>query len=104
MIVPSRSVAISRGRLSNRLKAIHIQEGAKRLRHRHRTILVLMILKDRNDHPGDGNESAIEGGYWFRALTIFHADIESARLELGAIRSRSHLTKGALRRDPRFTN
>src|SRR5215467_11962993 len=76
--------------------------GLQHRRERHRTVVALEVLEDRNEGPSDREAGAIEGVHRGRALaargavTRFHP----LRLECPAIRAAGYLAIGALSRQP----
>src|SRR5690606_30997253 len=88
--------------LRDRVQHVLAHERAERLRHHHGTVLLLVVLQDR-DNPPRGGQRAVERGHEPRlAVSVAVADVETAGLELGAVRRGRELAVAALAGKPRL--
>src|SRR5690606_21411046 len=79
-----------------------LQVGLEGGRDAHGAVGLLVGLEDRDDGARDRHERAVERGHRGRAVLAAGADVEAARLEVGAVRGRGELAVLALARDPRL--
>src|SRR5690625_285175 len=101
-----RSVGVSSGPEASGVISGHDLEdlassqiGAQAFGDHHRAVGLLVVLEDRGDEAG-GGQGAVEGGDGAQAVLGALADVQPARLELGAVRGGGQLAVGLLTGHP----
>src|SRR5690606_5340181 len=80
------------------------QERPQHRWHSHASVLILILLADRDERTTHGETRTIESVHvtrlFFRSGAV--ADLSSSRLEVGKTRAAGNLTVALLRRQPNF--